>query len=64
VYEISTHIAEVLRQVESAHLGANSWVGGDAWFGSVATCIEVYKQCGAHSTFIVKNNNQLFQMAA
>jgi hypothetical protein len=64
MYEISTHTAEVLRQVEGAHLQTNSWVGGDAWFGSVPTCIEVYKRYGAHSTFIVKNNNHLFPMAA
>jgi hypothetical protein len=43
-------------------LKEGGWVGGDAWFGSVMTCVEVWKRFGVYSTFIVKNNNNLFPM--
>ena len=43
MYEVTTHTAEVLRQVEGADLRQGAWVGGDAWFGSVATVLELYK---------------------
>ena len=35
------------------------WVGGDAWFGSVMTCVEL-KRLGVHSTFIIKGHTQFF----
>jgi hypothetical protein len=62
--EIQAHTAEVLRQVDGAEVEAGGWVGGDAWFGSVMTCVEVKKTFDVHSTFIVKNNQFLFPMAA
>jgi len=60
--EMSAHTAEVLRQVEGAGLPVGGWVGGDAWFGSVMTSVEVKKRLGVHSTFIVKNNKNYFPM--
>ncbi len=56
------HTAEVLRQVDDAKVEKGGWVGGDAWFGSVMSCVEVMKRHEVHSTFIVKNNHQLFPM--
>jgi hypothetical protein len=55
------HSAEVLRQVEGAEVVPGGWVGGDAWFGSVMTCVEVKKQFNAYSTFIVKPTQHFFQ---
>ena len=60
--EMSAHTAEVLRQVEGAGLPVGGWVGGDAWFGSVMTAVELRKRLGVHSTFIVKNNKNYFPM--
>ena len=61
---IPSHTAEVLRQVEGAHIPPNGWVGGDAWFGSVGTSIEVIKKFNVHSTWIIKNNTYLYPMQA
>ncbi|KAG7344005.1 hypothetical protein IV203_022013 [Nitzschia inconspicua] len=58
------HTAEVLRQVEASGVIPGGWVGGDAWFGSVATSVEVFKRFSVHSTFIVKNNQDFFPMKA
>jgi len=38
---IPAHTAEVLRLVEGANIPEVGWVGGDSWFGSVTTAIEV-----------------------
>ena len=38
---ISYHTAEVLRQAEGSRVVRNGWVGGDAWFGSIESCIEI-----------------------
>lgn len=35
-------------------------MGGDAWFGSVATCVALSKELDVESTFIVKNHQRLF----
>jgi hypothetical protein len=51
---IQAHTAEVLRQVKGAGVLPGGWTGGDAWFGSVMTCVELMKQLEVHSTFIVK----------
>ena len=32
---ITVHTAEVLKQVEGAHVIKDGWFGGDAWFGSL-----------------------------
>ncbi|KAG7355118.1 hypothetical protein IV203_004474 [Nitzschia inconspicua] len=58
------HTAEVLRQVEESGVIPGGWVGGDAWFGSVATSVEVFKRFSVNSTFIVKNNQDFFPMKA
>ena len=59
---ITAHTAEVLRQVEGAGIPTGGWVGGDSWFGSVASAVEVYKRFGVHSTFIIKTNVQFYPM--
>ena len=61
---IGSHTAEVLRQVEGAGLEEGAWVGGDAWFGSVTTAVEVYSRFKVHSTFIIKNNDDFYPMRA
>jgi hypothetical protein len=45
---VPQHTAEVLRQVEGAKVIEGGWVGGDAWFGSVITAVEVYKRLGVY----------------
>jgi len=56
--------AEVLMQVENSEVKRGGWVGGDAWFGSVVTAVEVHKTLGIHSTFVVKNNSKCYLLAA
>ncbi len=36
---IQAHVAEVLRQTESSKVTKGGWIGGDAWFSSVNSCI-------------------------
>jgi hypothetical protein len=55
---ISAHCAEVLRQVKNSGLEQGGWVCGDVWFGSIQSCIELHRQLGVHSTFVMKNNNK------
>jgi len=62
--EIMVHTAEVLRLVTNATIPEGGWVWGDSWFGSVMTAVEVMKQCGVHSTWIIKQNQQWFPMKA
>ena len=65
------HAAETLRQAHHSGLTEGSWLGGDAWFGSVASClalklevvthvdedgVEHEHELGVESTFVVKNN--------
>jgi hypothetical protein len=56
------HTAEVLHQVEQANVVEGGWVEGDAWFGSVAMAVEVYKRKKVFSTLVVKNNHDFFPM--
>ena len=58
--DISYHTAEVLRQAKNVEKGG--WVGGDAWFGSMETCVELKRRLGLYSTFIVKQNLNYFPM--
>jgi len=58
--KITAHAAEVLRQVEGAGLAAGGWVGGDSWFGSILTAVEVKRRFNVHSTWIIKQNSQLY----
>ena len=60
--EIKATTSEVLRQVEGSGVKKGGWVGGDAWFGSIMSSVEVYKRFGVHSTFVVKNNTRYFPM--
>jgi hypothetical protein len=62
--EIQAHVAEVLRQVEGAGVEPGGWTGGNAWFGSVTSCVHLIRDLGVHSTFIVKNNSTFFPMHA
>ena len=41
--DIQAHTAEVLRLVTNAQIPEGGWVGGDSWFGSVMTAVEVMK---------------------
>jgi hypothetical protein len=61
---ISAHAAEVLRQVEGAKLPVGGWVGGDSWFGSILSAVEVYLHFGVHSTWVIKQNYDYFPVGA
>ena len=70
--KIGDTTAECLRQCEAV-FGAKPaegdedaplrFVGGDAWFGGVMTCVELKKRLGVDSTFIVKNNTRFYPKA-
>ena len=60
--DISYHTAEVLRQAENANVVEGGWVGGDAWFGSIESCVELMRVLKLHSTFIVKQNLNYYPM--
>jgi hypothetical protein len=62
--ETQVHVAEVMRQVKGANVVRGGWVGGDAWFGSVMSCVELMKEFGVYSTFIIKGHTHLYPMAA
>jgi hypothetical protein len=61
---MQAHAAEVLRQVKGAGVLAGGWAGGDAWFGSVMSCVELMTRLKVHSTFIVKGNVTFYPMGA
>ena len=52
------HVAETLRQCESANLADGGWIGGDAWFGSIPCVVELKQKLNIYSTFIIKQNVQ------
>ncbi|KAL7525905.1 hypothetical protein ACHAXR_002386, partial [Thalassiosira sp. AJA248-18] len=60
--DILQHVAECLRQCEGAGLEEGGWVGGDAWFGSINSSVELKKRLGVNSTFIIKHQQQYFPM--
>jgi hypothetical protein len=60
--DVATHTAEVLHLVENAKILKRGWVGGDSWFGSTATAVEVMRRFGVHYTWIIKQNQQWFPM--
>jgi hypothetical protein len=62
--EVTAHTVEVLRLIENAKLPIAGWVGGDSWFGSTTTAIEVIRRFSVHSTWIVKQNQSWFPMKA
>ena len=59
---IGASTAEVLRQVEGAEVVRGGWVGGDDWFGSVMTAVEVMKLLGVHSMVIIQNNHRVVHL--
>jgi len=62
--DITAHTAEVLQLVERAQVLKRGWVGGDSWFGSIATAVEVYKHFGVHFSWIIKQNQSWFPKKA
>ncbi len=58
--DITAYTVEVLRLVEGASIPKSGWVGGDSWFGTTATAVEVMKKFGVHSSWIIKQNQQWF----
>ena len=59
---MSAHTAEVLRQADGAALEEDGWVGGDAWFGSVMSAVELRTRLNVHSTFIIKQHTNYYPM--
>ena len=59
---ILAHTAEVLRLVEGADIPQGGWVGGDSWFGSVMSAVEVGKRFGVNSSWIINQNQQWYPM--
>ena len=60
--DITAHTAEVLQLVERAQVPKGGWVGGESWFGSVAT--EFYKHFEVHSSWVIKQNQSWFPKKA
>ncbi|KAL7501881.1 hypothetical protein ACHAXN_000164, partial [Cyclotella atomus] len=60
--DVSYHTAEVLRQAEDPNLIEGGWVGGDAYFGSMQSCVELKRRLGAYSPFIIKQNVNFYPM--
>ena len=54
--------AEVLHQAKNSNVIEGGWVGGDAWFGSIASCVELKHMLSLYSTFIIKQNVNFFLM--
>ena len=62
--EIGATTATVMHQIKGASVPEGRWVGGDGWFGSAMTRVEVMKAFGVHSTWIIKNNQSLYPYKA
>ena len=60
---IHQHVAETLRQAKGARVKRGGWVGGDAWFGSINSCVELKRRLGINSSFIVKGNTNYYPMS-
>jgi hypothetical protein len=61
---VPAHTAEVLRQVEGAGVSKGGWVGGDSWFGSFLSAVEVKVRFDIHSTWVIKQNHDIFPTVA
>jgi hypothetical protein len=61
---INAHAAEVLRQVEGAKIPPGGWVGGDAWFGSVLSSVEVKVRFNVFPIWVIKQNTDFYPMQA
>ena len=59
---IKAHMTEVLHHIEGDKVIKGGWVGGDAWFGSIVSDVEILKSLKVHSTFIIKSNTHVFPM--
>jgi len=59
---IAVHAAEASRQVEGAGVPPGGWCGGDAWFGSAMSCVELKSRLDVFSTLVVKQHKALFPM--
>ena len=53
---ILSHVAEVLCQADGASVIKGGWIGGDAWFGLINSCVKLKKRLDIHSTFIINTN--------
>lgn len=62
--KVLVHTSEVLRQARGACVPSEGWVVGDAWFGSVSSCVELMKWIGVYSTFVIKTNTNFYSMIA
>jgi hypothetical protein len=62
--DINARCAETLRQDEGVNVVEGELVGGDAWFGSVMTAMELKKRLNLNSSFIIKNNSTFYPMKA
>jgi hypothetical protein len=51
---IGASTAEVLRIIEGLDLKEGGWIGGDTWFGSIMTAVEVAIHFKVKSTWIIK----------
>eukprot|EP00957_Ditylum_brightwellii_P160136 12190619-Ditylum_brightwellii.AAC.1 len=49
--EVQQHKNDMAIQVEGSNLSKGAWVGGDTWFGSVTTAVEVYNKFKVKSTW-------------
>ena len=45
-----------LRKCEESKVMDGRWVGGDGWFSSVESCIELWKHSNVYSTLIIKQH--------
>ncbi len=57
---ITAHTAEVLRLVNNAGITKGGWVGGDSWFGSVTTAVEVIHFISAYFLFFTQYSLKAF----
>jgi hypothetical protein len=48
--------------VEGADIPQGGWVGGDSWFGSAMSAVEVGIQFGLNSSWIIEQNQQWYPM--
>ena len=47
---LSVHVAETLRQAEGGNIIKRGWIGGDAWFGSIACVVELMIRLQVYSS--------------
>jgi hypothetical protein len=62
--EILAHAAEVLHHFEGSKVVEGVWYGGDAWFVSMVTVLEVNKRLYVESTWIIKGGHSCYPTIA